>query len=635
MQEFELYQLLERYGIKVPRYRVFDIDQEFFFDHFPCVLKIDSPKVVHKSDVGGVRVGIYSNEELQEAKHEILDSLQKHGIFLELGDKFIVEEEVHGEEFYIGGLFDQIFEEVLLFGKGGVLIEIEKDVCYIDTEADEKEIIKSFKTTKVSKLFPKFRGKEYKIEYMVDVVQKFQKLFTSEPIVEFDVNPLIYTDEGFVAVDVRMRQGQKSHFEDRKRSEDIFHNDRVAIFGATDNPKKVGYALAKNALSSKATIYFVNPRLGELFGQKVYHDVDELPPIDTAVLAIPAKYVLDTVEKLGQKGVKNIVVISAGFKESGNKEAEARLAQLAKQYDLNILGPNCLGLYNSQKELNLTFAADTIRPGSIALVSQSGAVLAALIDKAASYSIGFSHILSMGNMADFDFGDAVHALQDKPQCKSINIYAEGLRHGKKFLRQIRKSTKPIFIYKAGKTKAAQKAAFSHTGNISGSYEMLIGLCHSVGATIKKDIDELIFAPAFEEYEEVLIITNAGGPGTILTDIVVQNGKKMYELGQEEMEQLDQVLPPTWSKNNPVDIIGDATSERYKAALDILYKPELLIFVLVTPQFMTDGENIAKLIDQPNIVPVFFGNESFKEVFNYFQQQHIVYFNDLENVANIL
>ncbi len=635
MRESELYQLLERYGIKVPKYKVFDIDQEFFFDHFPCVLKIDSPKVVHKSDVGGVRVGIYSNEELQEAKHEILDNLQRHGIFLELGDKFIVEEEVHGEEFYIGGLFDPIFEEVLLFGKGGVLIEVEKDICYIDSEATAQEIVKSFKTTKVSKLFPQFRGKEYKMEYVVDVVQKFQKLFTTEPIVEFDVNPLIYTDEGFVAVDVRMKQGQKRRFEDRKRSGDIFHNDRIAIFGATDNPKKVGYALAKNALASKATIYFVNPRLNELFGQRVYHDIEELPAIDTAVIAIPAKYVLGTVERLGQKGVKNIVVISAGFKESGNKEAEEELARLAKQYDLNILGPNCLGLYNSQKELNLTFAADTILPGSIALVSQSGAVLAALIDKAASYSIGFSHILSMGNMADFDFGDAVHALQDKPQCKSINVYAEGLRHGKKFLRHIRQSTKPIFIYKAGKTEAAKKAAFSHTGNISGSYEMLVGLCHSVGATIKKDIDELIFAPAFEEYNEVLIITNAGGPGTILTDIVVQNGKKMYQLTQEEMERLDQVLPPTWSKNNPVDIIGDATSERYKAALDILYKPKLLIFILVTPQFMTDGINIAKLVDRPNLVPVFFGNESFKEVFDYFQQHHILYFNDLENVANIL
>ncbi len=636
MQEYQLLQLLEQYGITVPKYRTFDIDHKFFFDRFPCVLKIDSPKVVHKSDVGGVRMGIHSNEELQRAKYEILSNLQKHGIFLDLEDKFIVEEEVKGEEFYIGGIFDPIFEEVLLFGKGGILIEIEKDICYIDSEADAKEIVKSFKTTKISKIFPQFRGKEYKIEYVIDVVQKFQKLFSTEPIVEFDVNPLIYTEEGFVAVDVRMKQGVKRRFEERKRSEDIFHNEKVAIFGATDNPKKVGYALAKNALASKANIYFVNPKLKELFGKKVYHDIEELPPIDTAVIAIPREYVLKTVEKLGQKGVKNIIVISAGFKESGNKEAEEKLTKLAKQYDLNVLGPNCLGLYNAQKELNLTFAADTILPGSIALLSQSGAVLSALIDKAATYSIGFSHILSLGNMADFDFGDGIEALQNKSQCKSINIYAEGVRHGKKFLRRIRKSSKPIFVYKAGKTEAAKKAAFSHTGNISGSYEMLAGLCHSVGAKIKQDIDEMIFAPQYENYKEALIITNAGGPGTILTDILVQHGKKMYELTPKELKLLNKVLPPTWSKNNPVDIVGDATSERYRAALEILYKPQLLIFILVTPQFMTDGKNIAKLVEnRSNLIPIFFGNESFKEVFAYFQQRNILYFNDLENVANIL
>ncbi len=636
MRESELYKLLEKYGIKVPRYKVFDIDQEFYFDHFPAVLKIDSPKVVHKSDVGGVRVDIHSNEELKSAKHEILTNLQNHGIFLDLEDKFIVEEEIHGEEFYIGGLFDEIFEEVLLFGKGGILIEIEKDICYIDTEADDEEILKSFKTTKVSKMFPEFRGKKFEIAYVIDVVKKFQKLFTQEDIVEFDVNPLIYTDEGFVAVDVRMRQGQKTRQSVRHRDFDIFRNEAVAIFGATDKPQKVGYALAKNALGSKAKVYFVNPRLDQLFGQKVYHDLDELPPIDTAVIAIPSSYVLDLVERLGQKGVKNIIVISAGFKESGNVEAEERLSQLAQQYDLNIVGPNCLGIYNGDKDLNLTFAADTIRPGSIGLVSQSGAVLAALIDKAASYSIGFSHILSLGNMADFDFGDALDALQTKESCRSINVYAEGLRHGKKFLRALRKSQKPIFIYKAGKTEEAKKAAFSHTGNISGSYGMLKSLCHSAGAAMKNDIDELIFSPAFDNYHEVLIITNAGGPGTILTDIVVQSGKKMAKLLPEQIDRLNVVLPPTWSKNNPVDIIGDATSERYKAALDILYDEKLLIFVLVTPQFMTDSLNIAKLVvDRSNIIPVFFGNESFNEVFEFFQSRHKIYFNDLENVANIL
>ena len=345
---------------------------------------------------------------------------------------------------------------------------------------------------------------------------------------------------------------------------------------------------------------------------------------------------LELIEELGKRGVENIIVISAGFKEVGNTEAEEKMASLAKKYDLNIIGPNCLGIYNSQRNLNLTFARAPILPGDIAIISQSGAVLAALIDKAYTHSLGFSHIISLGNMADFDFADAINTVASKESCKYINIYAEGLKSGKSYLQAIRECNKPIFIFKAGKTKEAKKAAFSHTGNISGDYEMLVGLSYAAGASIKKDIDELIFAAKYHHYQEVLIITNAGGPGTILTDIVVQNGKKLYNLTEEDREKLSQVLPSTWSKNNPVDIIGDATSARYKAALEILYKKELLIFTLVTPQFMTDSLAIAKVVSgYENVVPIFFGEESFKEVFEYFEKNKILYFNDLENVANIL
>ncbi len=208
MKEYEVYKFLESYDIKTPEYKIYDIDKKLFFHKFPAVLKILSKKVVHKSDVGGIRVGIDSNEELQDARDKMVISLQKNGIFLDSEDKFIVQETIKGEEFYIGGVYDEIFEEVLLFGKGGTLIEIEKDVCYIDTESDDNEILKSFKTTKISKIFPKFRGKEYKIEYVLDVIKKFQKLFLKEDIAEFDINPLIYTDKGFIAVDIRIKCGK-------------------------------------------------------------------------------------------------------------------------------------------------------------------------------------------------------------------------------------------------------------------------------------------------------------------------------------------------------------------------------------------------------------------------------------------
>ncbi len=634
MLEYEVYELLNKYGIKTPRYAVYDNYMPIFFEHFPAVLKIASPKVVHKSDVGGVRTGIHSNEELEIAREEMIAHLQKQGVFLDNNDRFIVEEEVKGEEFYIGGIYDEIFDEVLLFGKGGTLLEIERDVCYIDTHADSKEILRSFKTTKISKIFPKFRGKSYRLEDVVDVVQKFQKLFCSEKIAEFDVNPLIYTQDGFVAVDARLKPGAKSRKPYRKKR-GLFHNEVVAIFGATDKPEKVGYAIAKNALNTKAKVYFVNPRLDELFGRKVYHDLEELPPIDTAVIAIPAKYVVELVERLAKRGVKNIIIISAGFKEAGNEEAEEKIAQIATEYELNVVGPNCLGIYNGDKELNLTFAADIIQKGELGIVSQSGAVLTALIDKAAIYSIGFSHILSLGNMADYNFANAIEELDSQPSCQSIAIYAEGVKNGKAFLQAIRTCSKPLYLYKAGKTEQARKAAFSHTGNLSGSYEMMVGLAYAAGAKVKKDIDSLIFSQRFSD-RPILILTNAGGPGTILTDIVVGAGRKLYQLSDEDIAALGAHLPPTWSCNNPVDIIGDATSERYEAALEILAKKDLLILAIVTPQFMTDSLQIATIfLKYPNLVPIFFGGAAFKEVFEFYQKERVLYFDDLENIENIL
>ena len=636
MREYEVYELLQKYEIQTPKYAIFELNQPLYFEHFPAVLKIASDKVVHKSDVGGVRVGIDSVEELEDARNQVMDNLQRHGIFLDIHDRFIVEEQLRGEEFYIGGIYDEIFAEVLLFGKGGTLIEIEKDICYIDSDADANEILRSFKTTKIAKIFPTFRGKEYRIEDVIDTVQKFQKLFKSEDIAEFDVNPLLYTDRGFVAVDARLKKGKKPMQRAKKRQYDLFDNKSVAIFGATNKKEKVGYALAKNALTSQAKVYFVNPHLETLFNQKVYKSIDELPPIDTAVIAIPSKYVVKLVEKLAEKGVKNIIIISAGFKEAGNSEAENELSDLASKYSLNIVGPNCLGIYNADKNLNLTFAKSAIKPGNIGLISQSGAVLTALMDKASAHAIGFSHIISLGNMADFDFAAAIEELNQKDNCSYINIYAEGLRNGKRYLEAIRSAKKPVAIFKAGKTKEAKKAAFSHTGNISGDYEMLVGLSYAAGAIIKNDIDELIFAAKFASFKEVLIITNAGGPGTILTDIVVEHGKKLYELSDEELKRLDEVLPPAWSRNNPVDIIGDATAKRYQEALQILYKPNLLTFVIVTPQFMTDGLAIAKVIAKyENVVPIFFGEESFEKAFAYFKEQGTLYFNDLENIANIL
>jgi len=634
MKEAEIYEILSKYEIPHPKYRVFKLSQNLNFDIFPCVLKIHSNKISHKSDVGGVITDIKNNRSLNAAKKRIITSLKKHGIALDENDEFIVEEQLSGLEMFIGGINDKIFEKVLLFGKGGTLIEIEKDICYIDTYADDEEIIKSVNTTKISKIFPRFRGKDYDLNHLLEVIKKFQKMFENEEILEFDINPLLYTDRGLVAVDARIKKGSVRNEEFIPKKHSVFENKKVAVIGATDKKEKVGYAIAKNALKSKAKIYFVNPKLKKLFSKKVY-TLDTLPQVDTAVIAIPSVYVIESVKKLAKKGCKNFIIISAGFKESGNTSAELELKELAKEYNINIIGPNCLGIYNDTLKLNLTFAKSRIYSGNIGLVSQSGAVLTALLDKASHYKTGFSHIISMGNMADFNFAHAVNELNRQKNCKTISIYAEGLQFGKEFLKAIRNSQKPVLLFKSGKSKEAKKAAFSHTGNIAGNYEMIISLSKSAGAVIKDSIESLIYAPQFQNVKEVMIVTNAGGPGAILTDLV--SGKKhLATLDSSTLSALNHVLPSTWSHNNPIDIIGDATSKRYNDTLKIIHDKADLIYVIVTPQFMTDSEEIAKiLIKYEKAVPVFLGKRSFIKACKILNKSRKLYFTSLEEASKIL
>jgi len=582
------YEILKKYNIKTPKMKYVKYNEKITFDTFPCVLKIDSD--THKSEKLGVITDIKNNKELQNAKKEIL----KHNPKTDL----IIQEEIKGIEFYIGGVYDEIFEEVILFGLGGTFLELNKDITYIDIKAKKSEILKALKKLKSYKLFEGFRNYKVDINKTIALIKNFQKLL-KEDISEIDVNPIIWNGEDFYAVDLRIKKG-KNHKKFNKKTSSLFENKNIAIIGASENPQKVGYAIAKNSLSSKANIYFVNPKLKTLFNKKVY-SLDELQNIDTAVISIPTNAVIPTIKSLITKGCKNFVVISAGFKESGNIEAQKELKQLAIKYNLNIVGPNCLGIYNSKYDLNLTFAKSKIYKGDIALVSQSGAVLTALMDKASAKKIGFSHIISMGNMADFNFANAINELNNQ-NCKIISIYIEGLQYGKEVLKAIRKSKKPILIYKSGQTKESKKAAFSHTGNLSGNYEMIISLLELAGAKIVDSIETLIW---YKNIKEVFIVTNAGGPGTILTDLLVKKGIKLKDI-KPYKKQLDKVLPPTWSKNNPIDIIGDATAKRYKDTLEILKNEN--IFLIVTPQFMTNEKEIFEIIkNYKNVIPIFLEN----------------------------
>ncbi|WP_310439518.1 acetate--CoA ligase family protein [Sulfuricurvum sp.] len=607
MVESELFSLLSHSGFQIPPFRRFALEEPISLDFYPVALKIESPKIVHKSDVGGVAISLSNTDEAEAARTRILKRIAEHTITLDSNDGFIATAMIQGEELFAGVVDDPIFGQIILFGKGGVLLELYRDVCYIDIHADATEILRAVHTTKISKLFEGFRGTKPMMDQIVGFIQTLQRFIKEHPTIrECDLNPVIFNANGLHVVDARIEYHTLTSDTpptQRLRS-NFFDNRHVAVIGASNDPTKVGYAIAHNALTFNGKLSLVNAKGGTFEGHRLYCSLTEIEDsIDTAVITIPSCHVIEIIETLIPKGVKNIIIVSAGFKEIGDTRSEKRLSELAQQHNLNIIGPNCLGYYESTQSLNLTFGSSDIKKGSLALIAQSGAVLSSLMDKATQEGIGFSHILSAGNMADMGFADIITMLSADPQCEAISLYAEGIQEGKAFLESLRSCPKPIRVYKAGKSPQARKAAFSHTGNLSGDYPMFRGLLESVGVKMVDSIEALLYA---RNFENIAVITNAGGPGTIITDVIIERGSKLYTLNEDDLKALDAILPSNWSRNNPIDIIGDARSERFETALRCVDAMEGvdLIYLLITPQMMTDTLEIVRLLEQPWSKPVF-------------------------------
>ncbi len=624
MLESEIYDWLKQQRINTPDYRLFGLEEEPDVDFYPVALKIESPKVVHKSEVGAVAVNLENPAQLKKAREDILSNLRLHGIQTDRNDRFLVSRMYAGIELFFGVVSDPVFEKVIVFGAGGTFTELFRDICFIDSEADEGEIECAIAQTKISTLFTKgFRGKKYDLRLIVDFIKKLQQL----DVKEMDLNPVILSGDSLTVVDARVLTGTGfASAKIMKYSPGVFTPGRVAIVGVSRHPDKVGYALAKNA-SGSPDICFVNPHLDMLFEKKVYNSLEELPPVDTAVLAIPAAGIKDTIQKLTDGNVKNIIIITAGFKEVG--QDEGFLTKAAETHHLNIIGPNCIGIYADG--VNLTFGPGNIRKGNVNLFSQSGAIVAELMDKAASKNIGFENIVSVGNMADIDFADLIHSYGGE---NPINLYIEGISHGKNLLRAIRKSQSKIKVFKAGNSEVARKAAFSHTGNMAGNYEMFVGLLKSAGARILKDINGLLYPYHFEK---ILIITNAGGAGTVISDLLPD---KLYALSPGEIEKLSEVLPANWSKNNPVDIIGDAGEDRYLKTLQVADNFNAdAIYVIVTPQFMTNTEKISRIFTENHfrtkVFPILLGGERMEPAGAWLRNNKVEFFEELTEAVSFL
>jgi acetyltransferase len=378
----------------------------------------------------------------------------------------------------------------------------------------------------------------------------------------------------------------------------------VALIGASEAPNSVGQTIMQNLLSLDGTVYPINPKRETVFGVKAFPKISEAPgPVDLAMIATAAATVPNIISECAAAGVKGAVVISAGFKEIGAAGVELEHEIQERRGDMRIIGPNCLGIMIPSIGLNATFAKKMAKEGNVAFISQSGALCTSVLDWSIRQNVGFSAFLSTGSMLDVGWGDLIDYLAYDFHTRSILIYMESVGEARSFLSAAREVAlrKPIIVIKAGCTEAAAKAVASHTGTLTGDDAVLEAAFRRAGVLRVKTIEDLFsMAEVLGKQPRargprLAVITNAGGPGVLATDMLVAEGGQIAQLSQDSLQKLSSMLPAAWSHNNPVDVLGDAGADRYIKAIDVVTADPNIdgVLAIVTPQAMTDPTAIAK------------------------------------------
>jgi acetyltransferase len=396
----------------------------------------------------------------------------------------------------------------------------------------------------------------------------------------------------------------------RDQLQKLFNPKSVAVIGASDRPGSVGLVLIRNLLSGSygGKVFPVNIRHDVIHGRPAFRSVADIKePIDLAVIATPAESVPDLINQCGKAGVEAAVILSAGFIEVGGEGSKRfeKIRKIASKYNMRILGPNCIGFINPLLGLNATFLNHKTLPGRIVLISQSGALGSSILDWASEQNVGFSHFVSVGSMIDIGFHDLIDYFGMDPHTSSILIYMETLQDARKFMSAARafSRSKPIIVLKSGKSQEGARATLFHTGALAGNDEAFSAAFHRAGIVRVNTISQLFHcaqALAMQprpDDNRLAIITNAGGAGVLATDFLIQSGGRLARLSRETIRRLSEALPPNWSKSDPIDIMGDATPERFSKALSIALDDKEVdgVLVIFAPQGIGNPEEVAKAV----------------------------------------
>jgi 3-hydroxypropionyl-CoA synthetase (ADP-forming) len=609
-------EILSEYEIRVPRYALVTNADEAVNKAkelgYPLVAKIVSPQILHKTDVGGIRVGLKSEAEVRQTFDDLYTRLSKQykvkGVLLE---RMVTQ----GIELIVGLQNDSQFGPVIMVGIGGIYTEIFKDVVFRILPITNAEATSMIEDLRGKQILKGFRGAEpIDIEMLSNALVKIGRLGTDMAAYyeSIDFNPVIVYPNDYYVVDAKMILREKPNPEAISKSlpdsshMDLFFNARsVALIGASPEIGKVGNSVLESLVKHdyKGKVFPVNAKgYPEIMGIKAYKSLDEInEPIDIVIVTVDLKYVPDLLKSSGKKGIHNMVIISGGGKELGGERAdiEQQIKELSNQLKIRIIGPNCIGIFNGENRLDCAFQGHhrMLRPrnGEVAFLSQSGTVGIAFMET--SDAFGMSKMISYGNRSDVDEADMIWYLSEDPQTKVIGLYVEGLGDGRKFINTaknvIREKNKPIVVFKNGRTDRGAKQAASHTGSLGGSYNIVKGSLDQVGIISVDSYEELTGSlkaltwQPIPKGNKVAMVTNGAGPIIAAIDQFERLGLQLAQLSEQTLKSFKEHYPTTYVIGNPCDITGSANSDDYKFAIQAFMDDENVDIIMPWFVFQDD------------------------------------------------
>ena len=555
---------------------------------YPVVLKIVSPDILHKTEANGVLVGLDSSEDVSSGYDTIVENAKAYKSDADITGVQVQQMLPEGQEVLIGAVTDPTFGPLMTFGIGGILVEVLRDVTFRLAPTTNAEALEMVNGIRSAEVLHGVRGRPgVDQQALADMIERVSQLVTDFPeIGEVDLNPVLATEDGATAVDARFvlssedaeaRPPRYSEEDILAVMERMFRPKAIAVVGASDSAGKIGNSVMKNLVDGgyEGEIYPVNPKADEIMGKKCYADVSDLPDgVDLAVFAIPAKFVPDTLAKVGDKGIAAAVLIPSGFAEAGEPELQEQLVQSAREHGVRFVGPNIYGVYYTPEKMSAAFTTPYDVRGSVALASQSGGIGMGILGFSRSTKMGVSSIVGLGNKADIDEDDLLTFFEHDENTQCVALHMEDLKDGRAFVEVAQRvcQKKPIVVLKAGATPAGTKAAASHTAALAGDDKVYEDILRQAGVVRAHSLQELLqFARCLPmlptpKGENVVIITGAGGSGVLLSDACFKNGLTLMEMPDDLNDAFMEYIPPFGAAGNPVDITGGEPPETYRATI---------------------------------------------------------------------